>query len=195
MGGNIPDNWHVANKGDGAGSMALRIYRGDWHSPPLHTDRGGCPPSEAPLVVAHGVTDAGLCWTPVARALEADYDVIMVDARGHGQSDAPDTGYGPTELAADLHEGITGLGFHRPVILGHSMGAVTTLVLAGTYPDFPGMILLVDPPACWMPTPPPAPPDPEQSAHPAPAWDPKRMTREELIAQQAPDLRRNLDRA
>jgi pimeloyl-ACP methyl ester carboxylesterase len=96
-------------------------------------------------VVAHGVTDAGLCWTPVARALEADYDVIMVDARGHGQSDAPDTGYGPTELAADLHEGITGLGFHRPVILGHSMGAVTTLVLAGTYPDFPGMILLVDP--------------------------------------------------
>ena len=40
-------------------------------------------------MLAHGVTDAGLCWTPVAEALAAEYDAIMVDARGHGHSDAP----------------------------------------------------------------------------------------------------------
>ena len=36
------------------------------------------------VVLAHGVTDNGLCWSPLARELEPDYDLIMVDARGHG---------------------------------------------------------------------------------------------------------------
>jgi len=67
--------------------------------------------------------------------LEADYDVIMVDARGHGRSDGPEQGYGSAEHAGDLASVITGLGLHRPAVLGHSMGAATTLVLAGTYPD------------------------------------------------------------
>src|SRR6266700_1888242 len=48
-----------------------------------YTRTGGDRP---PLVLAHGFSDDGLCWTPVARALEGDYDVIMVDARGLGQS-------------------------------------------------------------------------------------------------------------
>jgi N-formylmaleamate deformylase len=48
-----------------------------------YTRTGGDKP---PLVLAHGVTDDGLCWTPVAAALAPDYDVIMVDARGHGRS-------------------------------------------------------------------------------------------------------------
>ena len=35
-----------------------------------------------PLVLVHGFSDNGLCWTPVARDLEAEYDVIMPDMRG-----------------------------------------------------------------------------------------------------------------
>jgi N-formylmaleamate deformylase len=111
-----------------------------------YTRTGGDKP---PLVLAHGVTDAGPCWSPVAEALAPEYDVVMVDARGHGHSDAPDIGYGPAEQAEDLAGVITGLGLNRPAILGHSMGAATTLVLAGTYPDVPGAILLEDPPAWW----------------------------------------------
>jgi pimeloyl-ACP methyl ester carboxylesterase len=101
------------------------------------------------LVLAHGVTDNGLCWTPLATQLAPDYDVVMVDARGHGQSDAPATGYDPLTQANDLAGVIRGLGLERPRILGHSMGAVTTLVLAGTQPDLPGAILLEDPPSWW----------------------------------------------
>ena len=115
-----------------------------------YTRTGGAKP---PLVLAHGVTDDGLCWTPVAEALAPEHDVIMVDARGHGRSDAPEQGYGPVEQAADLHGVIAGLQLQRPAILGHSMGAATTLVLAGTYPDVPRAILLEDPPAWWMPPP------------------------------------------
>lgn len=113
-----------------------------------YTRTGGTKP---PLVLAHGVTDSGLCWSTVAEELASEYDVIMVDARGHGESDAPESGYGPTEQAGDLAGLIEELGLRRPAILGHSMGAATTLVLAGTYPDLPDAILLEDPPGWWMP--------------------------------------------
>lgn len=106
-----------------------------------YTRTGGDKP---PLVLAHGFSDDGLCWTPVAEKLETDYDVIMVDARGHGRSDAPEQGYTPPDMAADLAGVITALGLQKPAILGHSMGGSTTMALAGLYPDLPGAILIED---------------------------------------------------
>src|SRR5690242_13485221 len=83
-----------------------------------YTRTGGDRP---PLVLAHGFSDDGLCWTPVVAVLAPDYDVIMVDARGHGLSDAPAHGYGSAEHAADLAGAIGALGLRRPAVLGHSM--------------------------------------------------------------------------
>ncbi|CAN5864171.1 alpha/beta hydrolase [soil metagenome] len=112
-----------------------------------YTRTGGAKPA---IVLAHGFSDDGLCWTPVTAILEADYDVIMVDARGHGRSEGPEQGYGHEDHAADIAGLITGLGLERPAVLGHSMGAATALALAGAYPDLPGVILLEDPPAWWV---------------------------------------------
>ena len=146
-----------------------------------YTRTGGDGP---PVVLAHGFSDDGLCWTPVAEALAPDYDVVMVDARGHGRSDAPERGYGSAEQAADLAGAIAALGLRRPAVLGHSMGAATALVMAGTWPDLPGAILLEDPPQRWL-GPDRAPVDPEwlerQRAR-LTAYQGK--TREELIAEQ-----------
>ena len=105
------------------------------------TRTGGNKP---PVVLAHGFSDAGLCWTPVTQALEAEYDLIMVDARGHGLSDAPESGYTLAQMARDLRGVIAGLGLRRPAIMGHSMGGGITLALAGLYPDVPGAIILED---------------------------------------------------
>src|SRR5690349_3955745 len=113
----------------------------------LHYYRAGC--DKPPLVLAHGLTDDGLCWTPVAEVLADTHDVIMVDARGHGKSDAPEDGYTLTNLAADLAGVIRELALDKPVILGHSMGAITALTLAASYPDMPRAILLEDPPPFW----------------------------------------------
>ena len=104
-----------------------------------YTRTGGAKP---PVVLAHGFSDDGLCWTPVAEALAADYDVVMVDARGHGRSAAPEQGYGSADHAADLAGVIRALGLKRPAVLGHSMGAASTLVLAGLYPELPRR-------SCW----------------------------------------------
>jgi len=114
-----------------------------------YTRTGGDKP---PLLLAHGFSDNGLCWTPVAEQLAVDYDLIMLDARGHGRSDGPENGYGSLDHAADVAGVIRGLQLHKPLILGHSMGAATALALAGTEPDLPGAILLEDPPAWWMAT-------------------------------------------
>jgi pimeloyl-ACP methyl ester carboxylesterase len=111
-----------------------------------YTRTGGAKP---PLVLAHGVTHDGMCWSRVAAVLAPDFDVVMVDARGHGRSDAPERGYDPGQQAGDLAGVIAALDLEKPTILGHSMGAATALVLAGTYPDVPGAILLEDPPAWW----------------------------------------------
>lgn len=111
----------------------------------LHYTRTGSDDNaKPPVVLAHGYTDDGLCWTPVAQALEADYDLIMVDARSHGRSDAVRAAYGIQDLASDLCGVIRGLELHKPAILGHSMGGRTTLALAGLYPEVPGAILLED---------------------------------------------------
>ncbi len=104
-----------------------------------------------PVLLAHGFSDDGLCWTRVAKALEADYDVIMVDARGHGLSDAPEGGYDSLTQAGDLRAVIEGLELYKPAVIGHSMGAANTLALAGSYPEVPGAIVLEDPPAWWVP--------------------------------------------
>lgn len=146
-----------------------------------YTRTGGVKPS---LVLAHGFSDDGLCWTPVTQALEADYDIIMIDARGHGRSDAPESGYSPLDHAADVAAVITALNLRRPAVLGHSMGAATTLAFAGAYPDLPGAILLEDPPPWWMAAEPASMEEQEKRWAGMRAWvlGLKRKTRDELIA-------------
>ena len=99
-----------------------------------------------PLVLSHGFTDSGLCWTRAAKALEGDYDVIMPDARGHGLSDAPQSGYADEDRAADLAGLIEALSLDKPALMGHSMGASTTAMTAVQYPDRVGCAVLEDPP-------------------------------------------------
>lgn len=111
-----------------------------------YTRTGGDKPA---LVLLHGFSDDGLCWAPIAQQLESDYDIIMLDARGHGRSDAPESGYGHDQHAADVAGVISGLSLRKPIVMGHSMGAVTTLAVAGLYPDLPGAIVLEDPPPFW----------------------------------------------
>src|SRR5437763_9121446 len=38
------------------------------------------------ILLLHGITDSGLCWSRLAADLAGSYDVIMTDARGHGHS-------------------------------------------------------------------------------------------------------------
>lgn len=107
-----------------------------------YTRTGGDKP---PLVLAHGITDNGLCWTRLARVLARYHDVIMVDARGHGQSDKPESGYTQDAFADDLAGLVQALRLERPVLMGHSMGGGTVTRFAAKYPDLTSGIILEDP--------------------------------------------------
>lgn len=100
-----------------------------------------------PLVLSHGLTDNGLCWTRLAEALASDFDVIMLDARGHGASSPPgETGIPPDTPGRDLAEAIRGLGLSKVIAMGHSMGARATAACAAAYPDLIRAVILEDPP-------------------------------------------------
>jgi len=146
-----------------------------------YTRTGGDKPQ---VVLVHGFSDDGLCWTPVAEALEGEFDIIMVDARGHGRSEGPEQGYGPEDMAGDLAGVIAGLDLDRPAVLGHSMGAATALMLAGTRPHLVRAILLEDPPAWWVASAAPESDAQRWAGMRARMIERKRKTREELIAEQ-----------
>jgi pimeloyl-ACP methyl ester carboxylesterase len=98
-----------------------------------------------PLVLAHGATDSGACWGRVARTLTGRFDIIAPDARGHGQSDAPETDYSRAAMAADLAALIHALRLDRPLVAGHSMGAATVLTLIASHPEIARAAILEDP--------------------------------------------------
>jgi len=95
--------------------------------------------------MAHGSSDNGLCWTALAKELEADFDVIMPDARGHGYSDPPTPSDPADAQAEDIAGLIQALELDRPVVMGHSMGSSAAAWFAAKYPDVPRAIVLEDP--------------------------------------------------
>jgi pimeloyl-ACP methyl ester carboxylesterase len=98
-----------------------------------------------PAVLVHGLMGSGACWTPVARLLEAELDVVLPDARGHGRSSAPEAGYGYSELAADVVGLVEQLGLVRPVLVGHSMGGMTAALAATRIGHLLHGLVLADP--------------------------------------------------
>jgi pimeloyl-ACP methyl ester carboxylesterase len=112
---------------------------------------GGAKP---PLVLLHGITDSGLCWPRVVQHLAHDYDMVMLDARGHGLSDAPDTGYSLQDYVADVIGVVETLGLRRPILVGHSMGAATAILVAAELPGRIRALILEDPPLQTLDHPP-----------------------------------------
>ncbi|MFC1712071.1 alpha/beta fold hydrolase [Candidatus Poribacteria bacterium] len=109
----------------------------------IHYHRtGGDKPS---IVLAHGFSDNGLCWMGIVPALQDDYDVIMYDSRGHGLSDAPETGYSIDDRVEDLAGLIRVLKLEKPILMGHSMGAGTVGWTIAKYPDIARAAILEDP--------------------------------------------------
>ncbi|HTR80787.1 MAG TPA: alpha/beta hydrolase [Bacteroidota bacterium] len=101
--------------------------------------------SKPPLILLHGLTGNGACWTALAHALEKEYDVIMPDARGHGKSSIPERGYRYDDHANDVVGLIEAMKLSSPVLLGHSMGGMTAAVVASRRPKGLRSLMLADP--------------------------------------------------
>lgn len=109
----------------------------------IHYTRSGG--EKPPLLLLHGLMTNGLCWTGLARALAADYDLIMPDARGHGGSGVPEFGYRYADHADDAAALIAALGLQAPILCGHSMGGLVATVVASRQPALLRALVLIDP--------------------------------------------------
>ncbi len=98
------------------------------------------------LVLLHGLTENARCWARVAAALRSEYNIVIPDSRGHGLSEAPETGYGIEDRAIDLAGLIETLELDRPVLIGYSLGAETAVGTAANYPNLVRAVVLEDPP-------------------------------------------------
>lgn len=133
----IPQDWTTAT------ATANGIEQHYWRT-------GGRKP---PLLLLHGFMEAGITWLRVARALAGDYDVILPDARFHGESESPAAGFSPELLRDDAAALIEALDLDPPILVGRSNGAVTAALVAAQRPGLARAVALVEPPAGGMPRP------------------------------------------
>lgn len=103
----------------------------------LHAEAFG--PEDAPtIVLIHGWTCELRFWTYQIQDLSKDFRVVAYDLRGHGESEGPDGADYSIETLADDLEAILQACVpqgQRPVLAGHSLGAMTLVAWAGRHPD------------------------------------------------------------
>jgi pimeloyl-ACP methyl ester carboxylesterase len=98
------------------------------------------------LVLLHGITANGAVWVPVADELARQFQLVVIDLRGHGASYKPDTGYLLTDHADDLNVVLEHYGIDRPLIMGHSLGGMVALEWAIRFPDRAAALVIEDSP-------------------------------------------------
>ncbi|HEU0115989.1 MAG TPA: alpha/beta hydrolase [Thermomicrobiales bacterium] len=103
-------------------------------------------PSAPPLVLLHGIGSRAESWWPALDPLAERFHLYALDLRGHGGSHKPATGYLLDDYAADLDAALDALELGRPFVLGHSLGALTTLAWALAHPARAAKIVVEDPP-------------------------------------------------
>lgn len=81
--------------------------------------------SGEPLVLLHGWPQHWYCWRRVVPLLADRYRLVMPDLRGHGWTDAPDSGYDKEQLATDLLGLLDAMDLPRVGLIGHDWGGWT----------------------------------------------------------------------
>jgi len=103
-------------------------------------------PRDTPVLLLHGGGQTRHAWAGTAlRLAAAGYYAVAYDARGHGDSAWSDAGdYSPDALIGDLRA-ITSKLNSPPVLVGASMGGLTSMVALGEAEDgFARALVLVD---------------------------------------------------
>lgn len=83
------------------------------------------------MLLLHGITSSAQSWVRVGPAMADRYRVYALDQRGHGESIKPVRGaYSLRHSADDALAFLEELVLEHPVLMGHSWGGATAIVLA-----------------------------------------------------------------
>jgi pimeloyl-ACP methyl ester carboxylesterase len=101
----------------------LRFHYRDWGDP-----------QAPPLLLLHGYTSHGRSWDTIARALAGRFRVLVLDQRGHGESDHA-SDYDEQRLIEDLAAFVDALDIGRFAAAGFSIGGFAAASHAVLHPE------------------------------------------------------------
>ena len=97
---------------------------------------GGSPDGH-PILALHGWLDNAASFIPIAPPFLSSYRFIALDLPGHGRSDhrPPGVAYHFVDWVSVVMEVADVLGLDQFTLMGHSMGAGISTIVAGTFPE------------------------------------------------------------
>lgn len=103
------------------------------------------PEDGQPVIALHGWLDNAATFSRLAPLLEG-VRIVALDLPGHGHSDHRPLGaaYNIWDYAHDVLQTAEQFGWKRFSLLGHSMGAIVSVLLAGAMPDRVERLALID---------------------------------------------------
>jgi esterase len=112
----------------------LRLHYLDWGSP-----------DNPPFIMLHGISRVAHQFDHLAPTFAADYHVIAIDMRGHGDSAwSPEGAYLVEDYVKDLDAFVTQLNLRGLTLLGNSTGGRVVQVYAGLHPDRVARLIVED---------------------------------------------------
>lgn len=97
-----------------------------------------------PVVILHGVLQAGEGMRYLGEVLAERGEVILPDLRGRGGTEQPESGYDPATMAGDVAALLDTLGVGPVVVIGRKHGGVVAYHLAAACPDLVAGLVLGD---------------------------------------------------
>ncbi len=98
-----------------------------------------------PMLLLHGFAQTCHSWDFVALGFSDDYRVIVLDQRGHGDSDwAADGDYSPETQQNDISAIVREIGLEDFTLMGLSMGGRNSFTYAANNPDRVRALVIVD---------------------------------------------------
>lgn len=103
------------------------------------------PEDGQPVIALHGWLDNAATFSRLAPRLEG-LRIVALDLPGHGHSDHRPigAGYNIWDYAYDVLQTAEQFGWQRFSLLGHSMGAISSVILAGAMPERVERLALID---------------------------------------------------
>lgn len=103
------------------------------------------PEQGQPVIALHGWLDNAATFSRLAPLLDG-VRIVALDLPGHGHSDhrPPGAAYNIWDYAHDVLQTAEQFGWKRFSLLGHSMGAIVSVLLAGAMPDRIERLALID---------------------------------------------------
>lgn len=106
------------------------------------------------MVLVHGFGCDQNIWRYITAGLEANYQLVLIDQVGVGNSELsayqPDKYATLNGYAADIVEVCHTLGLQDVILVGHSVGAMISVLSAIQEPDLFSKLILIGPSPCYI---------------------------------------------